>query len=189
MRIRPICVNVGLGPSRQPRECQVAHRIRILIATGAVALCGLGEAATRQTPKEVVSEVYRIYAGPKGDFNSCAGARLVDCTIDGARVQRLLTRDFQTALQKFNKSNTEGLGADPVIETNGISTLTELTITPDPGARDTDVVTVTFYQSADRQRTKHRLLYDMRREGGQWRIDDIRSDLTGDLRKQIATQH
>ena len=102
--------------------------------------------------------------------------------------RRLLTRGFQTAWKAFSEwsANTEGLGADPAIETNGISTLSQLAITARPETGDVDVVNVTFYQSADRTRARPRLQLDMKREDGRWRIDDIRSDLTVDLRNEIA---
>jgi len=161
-------------------------------AVAVVALGGPGLAAAPQTPKDVVAEIYRIAAGLKGDFSNCEGKDQTACSIDGKKIRALLTRSLRDAMTAMNKrsarDNEPILDFDPISDSQDPSVL-NLTIVAEPETGDIDIVDVTFMSGEANGGVKHDLRYDLKREGGAWRVDDIRglaSDNPWDLRKIIA---
>ena len=165
---------------------------KFLVGLGLLMASGLAcaDAAEPHTPKDVVSEIYRFYAGPKRDYQSCNSKSEKDCNFGGQQVQRFLTSGLKAMYAEMSKreeqTNTVLLEADPVLD-NQYGSVLRLAIDADPEAGDTDIVRVAF---SDAERRKHDLRYVMKREDGAWRIDNIRSfqPKSGwdDLRKDIA---
>ena len=142
-------------------------------------LCGAlprSAAATEPSPTDVVTGIYRIYAGPKGDYQ--AGS------IEDKRIAVLFTTSLRKALAAMNarsrKSNEPVLDFDPVTDSQDPQ-VERLSI----AAESDSVVAATFFSGA----VKHVVKYDFKPEGGGFKIDDISGGSGADawdLRRIIA---
>ena len=141
-----------------------------------VAAVPSSAAAAAPSPTDVVTGIYRIYAGPKGDYQ--AGS------IEDKRIAVLFTTSLRKALAAMNarsrKSNEPILDFDPV--TNSQDPQVErLSI----AAESDSVVAATFFSGA----VKHVVKYGFKPEGGGFKIDDISGGSGADawdLRRIIA---
>ncbi len=141
-----------------------------------VAAVPSSAAAAEPSPTDVVTGIYRIYAGPKGDYQ--AGS------IEDKRIAVLFTTSLRKALAAMNarsrKSNEPILDFDPVTDSQDPQ-VERLSI----AAESNGVVAATFFSGA----VKHVVKYDFKPEGGGFKIDDISggSDADAwDLRRIIA---
>jgi hypothetical protein len=123
-----------------------------------------------------VTGIYRIYAGPKGDYQ--AGS------IEDKRIAVLFTTSLRKALAAMNarsrKSNEPILDFDPVTDSQDPQ-VERLSI----AAESDSVVAATFFSGA----VKHVVKYDIKPEGGGFEIDDISGGSGADawdLRQIIA---
>jgi len=135
------------------------RRVLFLLAASA-AFPFAARAAEPQAPKDVVAEIYRLYAGPKGDYQ--AGS------IEDKRVAALFSKSLRAALKAMDarskKLNEPILDFDPVTDSQDPQ-VERLSIAAESEA----VAAATFY-SGD---VKHVVRYTFVREDGAWRIDDI----------------
>ena len=141
-----------------------------------VAAVPRSAAAAEPSPTDVVTGIYRIYAGPKGDYQ--AGS------IEDKRIAVLFTTSLRKALAAMNarsrKSNEPILDFDPVTDSQDPQ-VERLSI----AAESDSVVAATFFSGA----VKHVVKYDFKPEGGGFRIDDISGGSGADawdLRRIIA---
>jgi hypothetical protein len=141
-----------------------------------VAAVPSSAAAAESSPTDVVTGIYRIYAGPKGDYQ--AGS------IEDKRIAVLFTTSLRKALAAMNarsrKSNEPILDFDPVTDSQDPQ-VERLSI----AAESDSVVAATFFSGA----VKHVVEYDFKPEGGGFKIDDISGGSGADawdLRRIIA---
>jgi hypothetical protein len=141
-----------------------------------VAAVSSSAAAAEPSPTDVVTGIYRIYAGPKGDYQ--AGS------IEDKRIAVLFTTSLRKALAAMNarsrKSNEPILDFDPVTDSQDPQ-VERLSI----AAASDSVVAATFFIGA----VKHVVKYDFKPEGGGFKIDDISRGSGADawdLRRIIA---
>jgi hypothetical protein len=141
-----------------------------------VAAVSSSAAAAEPSPTDVVTGIYRIYAGPKGDYQ--AGS------IEDKRIAVLFTTSLRKALAAMNarsrKSNEPILDFDPVTDSQDPQ-VERLSI----AAASDSVVAATFFSGA----VKHVVKYDFKPEGGGFKIDDISGGSGADawdLRRIIA---
>ncbi len=133
--------------------------------------------AAEAAPRDIVTRVYRIYAGPKGDYSQVS--------FDDARVSAFFTKSLRTAMTAMyarSKKNDEAiLDFDPV--TNSQDPMVQrLSIAPESES----VVDATFFSG----QVKHVVRYTFKRENGAWRIDDVSGgdgDGKWDLREVIKS--
>ena len=132
------------------------------------------EAGEAPGPADVVKQVYRIAAGPKGDYQSCDKHPDSECGLDGPRIRALLTRSLAALLADLSarseKSNSTILDFDPISESQD-PFIDRLTIKAGP--KPDDGVAVRFYSAKGAKAPRHDLRYVMKLEDGAWRIDDI----------------
>jgi hypothetical protein len=130
----------------------------LLAAAAAVPMAA--RAAGESSPADVTTAIYRIYAGPKGDYQTG--------NLDDKRVAVYLSKSLRAALKAMDarskKLNEPILDFDPVTDSQDPE-VEKLTIAPEGDA----AATATFF-SGD---VKHVVRYSFVREGGGWRIDDI----------------
>jgi len=133
-------------------------------------------AATEPSPTDVVTAIYRIYAGPKGDYQ--AGS------IEDKRIAVLFTTSLRKALAAMNarsrKSNEPILDFDPVTDSQDPQ-VERLSI----AAESDSVVAATFFSGA----VKHVVRYVFKPEASGLKIDDISGGSGADawdLRRTIA---
>ncbi|HYA73013.1 MAG TPA: DUF3828 domain-containing protein [Roseiarcus sp.] len=135
------------------------QRRAFLILAGASLLASSALAADA-TPADVVASIYRIYAGPKGDYSQGS--------IEDKRVAAAFTASLRKALAAMNarsqKRNEPILDFDPVTDSQD-PMVERLSIAPESES----VAAATFY-SGD---VKHVVRYVFVRENGAWKIDDI----------------
>jgi hypothetical protein len=148
-------------------------RFRFLLLVAAVPSSA---GAAEPSPTDVVTGIYRIYAGPKGDYQ--AGS------IEDKRIAVLFTTSLRKALAAMNarsrKSNGPILDFDPVTDSQDPE-VERLSIV----AESDSVVAATFFSAA----VKHVVKYDFKPEGGALKIDDISGGSGADawdLRRIIA---
>ena len=141
-----------------------------------VAAVPSSAAAAEPSSTDVVTGIYRINAGPKGDYQ--AGS------IEDKRIAVLFTTSLRKALAAMNarsrKSNEPILDFDPVTDSQDPQ-VERLSI----AAESDRVVAATFFSGA----VKHLVKYDFKPEGGGFKIDDISGGSGADawdLRQIIA---
>ena len=141
-----------------------------------VAAVPWGAAAAEPSPTDVVTGIYRIYAGPKGDYQ--AGS------IEDKRIAVLFTTSLRKALVAMNarsrKSNEPILDFDPVTDSQDPQ-VERLSI----AAESDTVVAATFFSGASR----HVVRFVFKPEGDASKIDDISGGSGADawdLRRIIA---
>jgi hypothetical protein len=133
-------------------------------------------AAAALSPTDIVTAIYRIYAGPKGDY--LAGS------IEDKRVSSYFTASLRNALAAMNarsrKTNEPILDFDPVTDSQDPQ-VERLSI----AAESESVVAATFFSGE----TKHLIRFVFKPEGGAAKIDDISGGSGADawdLRRIIA---
>jgi hypothetical protein len=127
-------------------------------------------------PAEIVTAIYRIYAGPKGDYQ--AGS------IEDKRIAVYFSASLRKALAAMNarsrKSNEPILDFDPVTDSQDPQ-VERLSIGPEGES----VVAATFFSRSEKRVVR----YTFEREAGAWKIDDITGGSGAgawDLRRIIA---
>ena len=145
----------------------------LLAATATVP--SAARAAGENSPADVTTAIYHIYAGPKGDYQSG--------NLDDKRVAVYLSKSLRAALKAMDarsrKLNEPILDFDPVTDSQDPQ-VEKLAIAPEGDA----AAVATFY-SGD---VKHVVRYNFVREDGAWKVDDISGgagDETFDLRDII----
>ncbi len=116
--------------------------------------------AAEAAPVDVVTSIYRLYAGPKGDYQNGS--------IDDKRVSAFFTKSLRAALKAMNARsknlNEPILDFDPVTDSQD-PMVRRLSIAP----QSEGVVEATFYSGE----VKHVVRYLFKKEDGAWKIDDI----------------
>ena len=147
----------------------------VLMAVVAVALPSAALAAGESSPADVTTAIYRIYAGPKGDYRNG--------NLDDKRVAVYLSKSLRAALKAMDarskKLNEPILDFDPVTNSQDPQ-VEKLTI-----AAEGDAAAIATFFSGD---VKHVVRYSFVREDGAWKVDDISGgagDETFDLRDVI----
>jgi len=146
-------------------------RRTFLVLTGA-SLFAFSALAADTAPADIVTAIYRIYAGPKGDYQNG--------NLDDKRVAVYLSKSLRAALKAMDarskKLNEPILDFDPVTDSQDPQ-VEKLTI-----AAEGDTVAAATFFSGD---VKHVVRYSFVREDGAWKVDDISGgagDETFDLR-------
>jgi hypothetical protein len=137
------------------------RRRAFLILAGTIVIAGPGRTfAADSAPLGVVTALYRIYAGPKGDY---ATGNFSD-----PRVEALFTRSLRSAMTamyvRSRKDNEPILDFDPVTDSQDPQ-VDKLTI-----AADGEAGATASFSAGDSQRLVH---YRLKREDGAWKVDDI----------------
>ena len=126
----------------------------------AVAVPSAGLAAGENSPADVTTAIYRIYAGPKGDYQSG--------NLDDKRVVVYLSKSLRAALKAMDarskKLNEPILDFDPVTNSQDPQ-VDKLTIAAEGDA----AAAATFFSGE----VKHVVRYSFVREGDAWKVDDI----------------
>jgi hypothetical protein len=116
--------------------------------------------AAEAAPADMVAAIYRLYAGPKGDYKNGS--------IEDKRVAANFTASLRKALAAMNarskKLNEPILDFDPVTDSQDPA-VERLSIAPESES----VVAATFFSGE----VKHVVRYVFVKENGAWRIDDI----------------
>ncbi len=146
----------------------------VFILAGAIALATPAVAAD-QAAADVVTSIYRIYAGPKGDYASGS--------FDDPKVVAHFTKSLRAAMMamyaRSKRTDEPILDFDPVTDSQD-PLVERLSIAPESDS----VVAATFYSGQD----KHVVRYVFKREAGGRRIDDVsggEGDGKWDLREII----
>ena len=131
-----------------------------LLLALAAAVPTAARAAGESSPVDVTTAIYRIYAGPKGDYQTG--------NLDDKRVVVYLSKSLRAALKAMDarskKLNEPILDFDPVTDSQDPE-VEKLTIAPAG-----DVAAVATFYSGD---VKHVVRYSFVREDGAWKVDDI----------------
>ena len=150
------------------------NRRQILLAAFAGSLA-IPAFAAGETPQDIVTRIYKVSAGPKGDYSGESG--FSDKGIRAA----FFSKGFLAAIVKMDKksarTNEPILDFDPVTASQDPS-VTRLKIDTESTAADRASVTATFYAHGSKTPTIVRYLFIL--EGGGWRLDDIAGDVDGD---------
>lgn len=150
-------------------------RRRTFLVLAGASLVAPSALAAEATPVDVVTSLYRTYAGPKGDYQNGS--------IEDKRVSALFTKSLNAALKAMDarskKLDEPILDFDPV--TNSQDPMVErLSIAP----QSDGVVAATFFSGE----VKHVVRYVFVKQDGAWKIDDIaggQGDDKWDLREII----
>jgi hypothetical protein len=136
------------------------QRRTFLILAGASALAPTWALAATASPVDVVTALYHLYAGPKGDYSSVS--------FDDRRVAALFTKSLRDAMKamyaRSKKSGDVILDFDPVTDSQDPA-VDRLSI----ASESESVVVATFYSRDDKRVVR----YVFKNEGGAWRIDDL----------------
>jgi hypothetical protein len=132
----------------------------VFLAAAAVAAPSAAWAAGENSPADVTTAIYHIYAGPKGDYQTG--------NLDDKRVAAYLSRSLRAALKAMDarskKLNEPILDFDPVTDSQDPQ-VEKLAI-----AAEGDAAAVATFYSGD---VKHVVRYSFVREGDAWKVDDI----------------
>jgi len=135
-------------------------RRRTFLVLAGASLLAPAALATDAAPADIVAEIYRLYAGAKGDYQNGS--------IEDKRVAALFTKSLRAALKAMDtrskKANEPILDFDPVTDSQD-PMVERLTIAPEGESG----AAATFY-SGD---VKHVVRYVFAREDGAWKVDDI----------------
>ena len=147
----------------------------VVLVAAAAAVPTAARAAGERSPADVTTAIYRIYAGPKGDYQTG--------NLDDKRVAVYLSKSLRAALKAMDarskKLNEPILDFDPVTDSQD-PMVERLSI----ASESESVVAATFF-SGD---VKHVVRYVFKRENGALGIDDIsggEGDGKWDLREII----
>ena len=131
-----------------------------LLLAAAAAIPTAAPAAGESSPADVTTAIYRIYAGPKGDYQTG--------NLDDKRVAVYLSKSLRAALKAMDarskKLNEPILDFDPVTDSQDPQ-VEKLSIAPEG-----DAAAVATFSSGD---VKHLVRYSFVREGDAWKVDDI----------------
>ena len=131
-----------------------------LLLAAAAAVPTAARAAGESSPVDVTTAIYRIYAGPKGDYQTG--------NLDDKRVAVYLSKSLRAALKAMDarskKLNEPILDFDPVTDSQDPQ-VEKLAI-----AAEGDAAAVATFYSGD---VKHVVRYSFVREGDAWKVDDI----------------
>ena len=132
----------------------------IFLAVAAAAVPSAALAAGESSPADVTTAIYRVYAGPKGDYQTG--------NLDDKGVVVYLSKSLRAALKAMDarskKLNEPILDFDPVTDSQDPQ-VEKLAI----AAEGDTAATATFF-SGD---VKHVVRYSFVREGDAWKVDDI----------------
>jgi hypothetical protein len=138
-------------------------RRRTFLGLAGAALLAPPALAAEASPTDVVTSIYRLYAGPKGDYQNGS--------LEDKRIVVYLTKSLRAALKAMDarskKLNEPILDFDPVTDSQD-PMVEKLSIAP----AGESVVAATFYSGE----TKHVVRFAMVKEDGAWRVDDIAGD-------------
>jgi hypothetical protein len=132
----------------------------VVLVAAAAAVPTAARAAGESSPADVTTAIYRIYAGPKGDYQTG--------NLDDKRVAVYLSKSLRAALKAMDarskKLNEPILDFDPVTDSQDPQ-VEKLTI-----AAEGDAAAIATFFSGD---VKHVVRYSFVREGDAWKVDDI----------------
>ncbi|MGO4872720.1 MAG: DUF3828 domain-containing protein [Roseiarcus sp.] len=150
-------------------------RRRTFLVLAGASLVAPSALAAEATPVDVVTSLYRTYAGPKGDYQNGS--------IEDKRVSALFTKSLNAALKAMDarskKLDEPILDFDPVTDSQD-PMVERLSIAP----QSDGVVAATFFSGE----VKHVVRYVFVKQDGAWKIDDIaggQGDDKWDLREII----
>ena len=144
---------------------------RQIFLASLLASCGaLAALAQEQSPKDQVVEIYHLAAGPKGDY-------LGPPAFEDKRVRKHFTRSLLSADNAMDarsrKSNEPILDFDPITNSQDPS-VRNLSIAVESSDAAKTVVAASF--DRERRPSRNVVRYVFAREGGAWRLDDMRGE-------------
>ena len=147
-----------------------------MIITFAALLAPIAAFAAERTPTDIVTDIYRIAAGPKGDYMAAG--------IDDPRVRKQFSHSLLKAMDAMNlrakKTGELLLDFDPITSSQDPSVF-DLKIEPEPGDSAHPVVDASFNRAASENDLKrHIVRYIFLREGNAWKLDDIGGTVADD---------
>ncbi|QGM46289.1 DUF3828 domain-containing protein [Methylocystis heyeri] len=148
-----------------------------------MALLCVSPALAEKSPREMVVEIYRLAAGPKGDYSAASPLQ-----------QRGVRAEFTPSLRKAmeamerrsKKLNEPILDFDPITNSQDPSVIDLKIETEKEEAKDATVAASFKQEQAAKTRTTVRYLF--KKEAAAWKLDDIAGDASGekwDLREII----
>jgi len=143
-------------------------RRQIFLPSLLAGCCALPALAQEQSPRDQVVEIYRVAAGPKGDY-------LSPSPFDDRRVRRHFTKSLLNAENAMDmrsrKLNEPILDFDPVTNSQEPS-VRNLAIAVESADAARTVVAASFDRESRPLRNVVRYIFV--REGGGWKLDDMR---------------
>ena len=152
-------------------------RRRVLAA--ALALAAPAALAAPETPRDIVARIYKLSAGPKGDYSGSSA--FFDGRFRKSAFSKALLSAVLAMEARSKKSGEPGLDFDPVTDSQDPS-VRDLAI----AAESESVATASFDVAGPG--TRHTIRYVFAREGGGWKLDNMTSNYQGgnwDLRKLL----
>jgi hypothetical protein len=136
-------------------------------------LAGLAVApafAEEPSPKDLVTQIYRISAGPKGDYGAPSG-------FEDKQVRKHFTKSLLAAQkamdQRSKKLNEPIMDFDPVTNSQDPSVV-HLTIDVESADAAKTIVAASFDRADGPKRNVVRYIFV--REDGAWKLDDMRGE-------------
>ena len=146
---------------------------RRILALAFSALCAFPSLTADQSPKDFVEEIYKIAAGPKGDYSTPSA-------FDDARVRKHFTKSLLSADRameaRSKKLNEPILDFDPITNSQDPS-VRNLSIAVENADAAKTVVAASFDSEGQ---TRNVVRYIFVREGGAWKLDDIKGEAGAD---------
>jgi hypothetical protein len=140
----------------------------ILALTALAGFWAVPAMAGDASPKDIVAEIYHIAAGPKGDYQ-------VPSAIDDKKAAAHLTQSLIAAKKEMNlrskKLNEPILDFDPVTNSQDPS-VRNLSIDVERADAASAIVAASFDSEGAKARNVVRYVFV--RDGGAWKIDDLR---------------
>jgi hypothetical protein len=160
------------------------------IAAAFLGLCFVGSALAASAkvahePAEIVTEIYRIAAGPNGKYEGASA-------IENKQVRKLyLSKSLVAALVAMKKREKDGpiLDFDPITNSQDPS-VKNLSVTQESKTDAKAVVAAKFFSFDEKEPSIVR--YDFVKDGADWKIDEMEGQRGGDktqawsLRKVIS---
>ena len=138
-------------------------RRRVLAAALVLAVPA---SAAPESPRDIVVRIYRISAGPKGDY--AGSSAFFDDRLRKASFSKSLLAEVLAMEARAKKSGEPGLDFDPVTDSQDPS-VQDLAIAADGES----AATASF--STGGPGTRHVVRYIFVREGGGWKLDNMTS--------------
>jgi hypothetical protein len=157
---------------------------RIGAGLGALmALLSVSPAFAEKSPRDMVVEIYRLAAGPKGDYSAVS-------PLEQRAVRAQFTPSLRKAMEamerRSKKLNEPILDFDPVTNSQDPSVI-DLKIESENEEANDATVAASFKQE-EAAKTPTTVRYLFKKEAGAWKLDDITGDASGekwDLREII----
>ncbi|MBN9083490.1 MAG: DUF3828 domain-containing protein [Rhizobiales bacterium] len=161
-------------------------RRRACLILGALLPAGMASAQTAETPVQVVTAIYKASAGKNGKYEGPTAVQ--DKRMRGRYFSAKLASLFDRAQKEERRTGDVIVDFDPITNSQDPSVI-GLSITSEK-EDDKSAVVAAKFRTTLQGRDTMTVRYDLIREKGGWRIDDIRGTVDKDAWsfRQILTQ-